>query len=560
MATPADYPPIASSVTSADGGGQVSYDRIPALPHCLVSPSGSSSGHITPNVFGSKENLQNNEDNLTKGIDDSIEQAEGEGRELTVKSSIFNLVSTVIGGGVLSLPYTCNRAGIIVAPIILLVIASMSAYSGMLLLSCSKRVRKRRRGEAVTVAAESYEDVVFAAFGERAKLGLTSMVLALTYLATIAYFILLADLLVPIMVLALKGSLDWACNASTHEKRFYVIVLCALLIVPPSLLKDISALRFTSFLSMLSISLLGIAVTLKASSSHFGNEYHFDPNQDITWEINYAPTDISGVLESISIMACAFMCHFNVLPLHRGLRDPTRERLKIMIYVTMGSVWSFYVLISVFGYLEFRDTICDNLLKNYDHSEFNFIMVGQLGLACTLIFSLPLLTHPCRGCIENLMSKGKAKKYPFIVSFAITVSVIFSAAFIATNVSSVVTVWNFLGSTVSIIIGMIAPAACYLRLRDPLPNSATFVEQTAPARLVETDTLSLALNDGSIAGDGSQVQTRGIFEDLNRHRLPAFVLLIVGITLMCACTTQAVISSSGVQASHTHCVSHEVQC
>ena len=159
MATPADYPPIASSLASADGGGQVSYHRITtALPHCLVSPSGSS-GHITPNVFGSKENLQNNEENLTKGIDDSIEQAEGEGRELTVKSSIFNLVSTVIGGGVLSLPYTCNRAGIIVAPIILLVIASLSAYSGMLLLSCSKRVRKRRRGEAITVAAESYEDV-----------------------------------------------------------------------------------------------------------------------------------------------------------------------------------------------------------------------------------------------------------------------------------------------------------------------------------------------------------------------------------------------------------------
>ena len=78
-------------------------------------------------------------------------------------------------------------------------------------------------------------------------------------------------------------------------------------------------------------------------------------------------------------------------------------------------------------YLEFRDTICDNLLKNYDHSEFNFIMVGQLGesaarpasalisvlsgLACTLIFSLPLLTHPCRGCIENLMSKVRAIGY-----------------------------------------------------------------------------------------------------------------------------------------------------
>eukprot|EP00656_Telonema_subtile_P028129 TRINITY_DN303_c0_g1_i4.p1 TRINITY_DN303_c0_g1~~TRINITY_DN303_c0_g1_i4.p1 ORF type:complete len:435 (+),score=88.98 TRINITY_DN303_c0_g1_i4:590-1894(+) len=434
----------------------------------------------------------------------------------------------------------------------------MSSYSAMLLLSCARRVTKKKRGDVLNRSAESYEDVVFAAFGPHAKVALTVMILVLTFLALIAYFILLADLLVPVMVLALKGSVDWVCTASNKEQRAAIIILCACVITPPSLLKDIGALRYTSLMSMLSISLLGIGVLIEAARSNLGgDEPRWYPKDEFMLhdDLNLFAKDISGVLESVSIMACAFMCHFNVLPLHKGLQEPTRNRLKVMIYVTIASVWTFYAVISVFGYAEFRASICDNLLKNYDHTKFSFVLVGQVGLSCTLLLSMPLLSHPARGSLETLWAKGQPQ--PFWIRSIETLAIVVLAAFIGSQIASIVTVWSFLGSTVSIMIGYILPAASYLRLRDPQSVSATYVSAHAPARLVETDSLTLVLNPGEHNPNGKT--HRGIFEDLNRHRMPAFVLLVVGIVLMVACTIQAIISSTNT-TTHSYCVESVTTC
>lgn len=67
---------------------------------------------------------------------------------------------------------------------------------------------------------------------------------------------------------------------------------------------------------------------------------------------------------------------------------------------------------------------------------------------------------------------------------------------------------NFLGSTVSIIIGYIFPAASYLRLRDPEDTTATFVGQHGEARIMETDSLSLKLTEST----EPSTQQRGLTE------------------------------------------------
>jgi len=57
----------------------------------------------------------------------------------TVKSSIFNLVSTIVGGGVLSLPYAFRQTGFALGAVILGLVAIMSAYSAHLLVACGRR-------------------------------------------------------------------------------------------------------------------------------------------------------------------------------------------------------------------------------------------------------------------------------------------------------------------------------------------------------------------------------------------------------------------------------------
>ena len=76
--------------------------------------------------------------------------------ENSIKNTVFTLVSTIIGGGVLSLPWTFAVAGIGVGSAILLAISLLSAYSGNLLIAC-----------AVHSGGRSYEEIARLTFGAK---------------------------------------------------------------------------------------------------------------------------------------------------------------------------------------------------------------------------------------------------------------------------------------------------------------------------------------------------------------------------------------------------------
>ena len=127
-------------------------------------------------------------------------------RTATLRTSIFNLVSTVVGGGVLSLPFTFSVMGVVFGPLALVASAAMSDFSIYLLLSMS-----RRQGDL------SYEDVAAKTLGEPARVLLLVLLFLLTFLCAAAYFVLAADLLQPLLTAFVDTSL------SNHLARFYVI-------------------------------------------------------------------------------------------------------------------------------------------------------------------------------------------------------------------------------------------------------------------------------------------------------------------------------------------------
>ena len=49
-------------------------------------------------------------------------------RTATLRTSIFNLVSTVVGGGVLSLPFTFSVMGVVFGPLALVVSAAIRLF------------------------------------------------------------------------------------------------------------------------------------------------------------------------------------------------------------------------------------------------------------------------------------------------------------------------------------------------------------------------------------------------------------------------------------------------
>ena len=62
-----------------------------------------------------------------------------EDRTASLLTCIFTLTSTIVGGGVLSLPYAFRRCGLLFGPVVLIAIAIMSDFSVYTLLSCARR-------------------------------------------------------------------------------------------------------------------------------------------------------------------------------------------------------------------------------------------------------------------------------------------------------------------------------------------------------------------------------------------------------------------------------------
>jgi len=222
--------------------------------------------------------------------------------------------------------------------------------------------------------------------------------------------------------------------------------------------------------------------------------------------------------------------------------------------------------------MEFRNAACDNVLKNYDDSSI-LISFGRLSLGVTLLFTVPLLTHPSRDSLTRLLYNGRKVEVSQGVHVLLTTGLVAGFYFAGSRINSVVTIWcvcvspnltahcnapltptptlrrSFLGSTVGIMIAYILPAVMYLKLREPVSNTATFYAN-GPPRMVH----SASGNALPIEENLTEV---GLLEDITfKYRLPAFSLLVAGVVLMIACTTQAIlgiVESGGAGESHDWC-------
>jgi amino acid permease len=69
-------------------------------------------------------------------------------------SALFNLTTTMVGGGTLSLPYAIASSGYVLGPIIIVLVAIFAAVSAHLLVRLSAKC-----------SAPSYKDIAIDAFG-----------------------------------------------------------------------------------------------------------------------------------------------------------------------------------------------------------------------------------------------------------------------------------------------------------------------------------------------------------------------------------------------------------
>lgn len=108
----------------------------------------------------------------------------------SVKSSVFNLISTMLGGGVLSIPYALEKSGLVIGIILLAVTSVASSTSLYMLVDCVKFCPPNQR---------SFADIAAKAFGRPGRVTTSLSVIILTFFACVAYQVLIRDLLGPVV-------------------------------------------------------------------------------------------------------------------------------------------------------------------------------------------------------------------------------------------------------------------------------------------------------------------------------------------------------------------------
>jgi len=384
--------------------------------------------------------------------------------------AIFNLVATIVGGGVLSVPLAFEKCGIILATVLMLCSAFATDRSLYLLCLCSRYT-----------GASSFGEVGRMAFGPWMECLVSLLLFVFLLFVLVAFMVLVRDIWTP--VINEIFSLDLDDNV--------ILIIIVVLMGPFLTRRSLYALRYNCYFGFASASLLCVGICHRAW-------------QDGIAEVKLFPSSMADALYGFPIITLGFLSSYNILPVHSSLIRPTNKRVGHVVNGAIGSSFFVTYIFGLVGYLYFGDDVEGNILKNFDHLDDSTIMVGRLGYGTTLMLAMAIITLPCRDNILEVIDRLRGleshceetikdltckqvrhaeegtsllhqneKQRKILTPSADNLLIHYGSTFLivsfcfvgAVAVPGVDVVWNLCGSSMAFLLSFILPAMFYLRIQ-----------------------------------------------------------------------------------------------
>ncbi|ETV72239.1 hypothetical protein, variant [Aphanomyces astaci] len=308
----------------------------------------------------------------------------------SIRGSVFNLMGATLGAGALSLPYAVAVSGVGFALAQLFLAAYLTIYSISLLM---------RAGDITKL--KSYEDLAMYCFGKRAELFVEVCILVFSFGIAVAYLVTLGDLITPL------GLLFFGPDSLGSSRPFLMSIFCGAIMLPLSLLKDVSSLQFSSMLGVFSIVFLVVAVAIRS-----GMRIHDDGlPTSLDWGMNLSHGP--NFMLSVPIVMFAFTNQPNVFSIFTELQRPCIRRMsKVVNCAAYASLW-IYLTIGLVAYVAFGAVLAEphvkgNILLSFPMSDV-LIALARAAITFTVAVAYPLNIFPCRFSID-MMFFAQAKE------------------------------------------------------------------------------------------------------------------------------------------------------
>lgn len=299
----------------------------------------------------------------------------------TATSAAINLLNTIIGAGMLAMPYAIKQDGILLGLLVVLFSALTSSFGLYLQGRCSKYVKE---GESSFFALSQLTypqlSVVF------------DLAIAIKCFGVgISYLVVIGDL-VPKIIETLVNDEFLDIHEYLLERNFWITIFMILIVVPLSFLKKLDSLKYASMVALSSVFYLVILVVIHFFKNDISDK---GPVRVLV------PYSIPSIFASFPIFVFAYTCHQNMFSLVNELQDKSNSNINKVIFYAISVAVALYIIVGLTGYLSFGDNVSANVIVGYPSSISSTI--GRIAIVILVMLSYPLQCHPARASINHII-------------------------------------------------------------------------------------------------------------------------------------------------------------
>ncbi|KAF8075581.1 hypothetical protein N665_1079s0006 [Sinapis alba] len=390
---------------------------------------------------------------LAANVDDSslplINSATTTGDRTSAIQTLGNIIVSIVGTGVLGLPYAFRVAGWFAGSLGVIIVGFATYYCMLLLIQCRDKLESEEGQEE----SKTYGDLGYKCMGTKGRYLTEFLIFTAQCGGSVAYLVFIGR------------------NMSSIFASYGFSMLSFILFLVPievalSWITSLSALSpFSIFADICNIIAMCFVVKENVEMVIEG-DFSFGDRTAIS-------STIGGLPFAGGVAVFCFEGFAMTLALENSMKD--REAFPKLLAKVLAGITFVYVLFGFCGYMaygdETKDIITLNLPKNWS------AIAVQIGLCVGLTFTFPIMVHPLNEIIEQKLKRvdwlqkhqysnetGSVSKY---VIFTTRTLLVVGLAAIASLVPGFGTFASLVGSTLCALISFVLPASYHLTLLGP---------------------------------------------------------------------------------------------
>ena len=309
----------------------------------------------------------------------------GDDGKASMSSSIINLVNSVLGTGLLSLPRAFAHAGFAWGFFFSTLAFGLNIMTSVFV---SDACRRADGPASFTKIADS----ALVGYSLLVNFGLICNCLA----ATCSYVVVATD------------SFHVVFGRSGPSYYWTILTLC--IVTPLSFLKSMDSLRFTSLAAVIIVLFLTALIVAYSVGVDDGSLLDPCPVEGATADcpaVHGTPPRVEaagspwGVVSAFSSLSMAYGAQMSIPPIFNEMVDPTPRRMALVYVAGYGTAWVLYGVCAMCGYKTFGRAVSSNILDSYPSND--LVATGRVGLAFVTIFSFPILAMAFRNAGVGLV-------------------------------------------------------------------------------------------------------------------------------------------------------------